>query len=1067
MTQENAGPPETNAQVLERLLAGLQSADTVRQAEALDELRKLRFSSTMILREIETLALSKTKEIRQSALETLDTQAHKYIRSQITKLGFNERQKLLSEIKEWLAQGLIQPAAAEVITRRYNFDMPGAAPARTASAPAVPSPAAPPMPAGPRPSLVQVLLSETSVKVALYLGAFFVIAAAAILAALVEAARLPILISVTLGFLITSVALKQRLPQPSFVLFVVFSFLLPINAGVISESMHLSEAGQNIYWAVVFLMMTIIWGASTWFFDSRLFSLAAFAAFTLALLRLSALINGEPELSHLMLALACLAGLGEAQVLKAWKTARFAMPLFILAQILMAGLLFGSTLSALERVLQLPDGPSASGLGWWAVAALTWLIACSFYVWSNALIRFALLPWAAAATLLPLPWMLLNAFDASATWIVAGIWVWAAILALASEKPIAIGKLRAYSLPLLTGASLLFFIAALWGFIENNLIAFEVLLGTAAVFTVLAILRPRGLVWAAGLVAGLAAYFTFFELPFMAGIGILPAYELLIAGLLLLAADLVLKPDWSAEQAWRLPPRLLGASVVALNMLWMLVDNQKSAAAIGFGAYALFFAAYAVRYRAARIGYIATASAALAALFALQQLRLDAWLPTLTGLAVFYYLAGFSLRGRSPAWSEVLRRSGLLLGGLLSLVTLLTLKETGGWYAAIAGLLFLIEMFAKPAGPLELAALGLFSISVFLFSRDIQVREFTYVLLALSLVWLGGDLLFQRAFKERKLAGPVRLIGAVLCGINVLSLLLSTGRPTPAMIGFSVYALFFAVDAWLYRQPVIGYAATTSLPLAVFFALRTDGRPGWLLPFAGLAVVYYAAGAYLRRRGEARGWSQMLVFSGLGLGTLNSFSAPLQGGLQAALPVAVGATLFAVEAFSRRNVWLGFPANALYLMAYFIILDQLKVDQPQFYTVAIAALGLLMHYLLVRAGSRTGAFLTGLFSQLVLLGTTYVQLIDTGRLSFFVVIFFQALAVLIYGLVVRSRSLVITPIIFVVLAVVSVVYSALKGISTVVLIGCTGLILLMLGILAVVMRERITKMGERLGDWNA
>jgi len=84
-----------------------------------------------------------------------------------------------------------------------------------------------------------------------------------------------------------------------------------------------------------------------------------------------------------------------------------------------------------------------------------------------------------------------------------------------------------------------------------------------------------------------------------------------------------------------------------------------------------------------------------------------------------------------------------------------------------------------------------------------------------------------------------------------------------------------------------------------------------------------------------------------------------------------------------------------------------------------------------------------------------------------VVIFFQALAVLIYGLVVRSRSLVITPIIFVVLAVVSVVYSALKGISTVVLIGCTGLILLMLGILAVVMRERITKMGERLGDWNA
>ena len=47
---------------------------------------------------------------------------------------------------------------------------------------------------------MQTLLSEASIKVYLYLGAFFVIASALILAAIVEAARLPILVVATLAF---------------------------------------------------------------------------------------------------------------------------------------------------------------------------------------------------------------------------------------------------------------------------------------------------------------------------------------------------------------------------------------------------------------------------------------------------------------------------------------------------------------------------------------------------------------------------------------------------------------------------------------------------------------------------------------------------------------------------------------------------------------------------------------------------------------------------------------------------------------------------------------------------
>jgi hypothetical protein len=193
----------------------------------------------------------------------------------------------------------------------------------------------------------------------------------------------------------------------------------------------------------------------------------------------------------------------------------------------------------------------------------------------------------------------------------------------------------------------------------------------------------------------------------------------------------------------------------------------------------------------------------------------------------------------------------------------------------------------------------------------------------------------------------------------------------------------------------------------------------------------------------------------------------VQGGLSAAIPAAVTATMVAIEAFDRRNVWLGFPANALYLMAYFILLVELNVDEPQFFSIATAVLGMLMHYLLTRAGSHTGAFVTGMVSQLVLLSTTYIQFLSTERLVFFVVIFFQALAVLVYGIVIRSRSLVITPLVFLVLSVLTVLYGFLQGILTVVLIGCTGFILLMLGILAVIMRDRLKQISERFSDWGA
>jgi len=158
-------------------------------------------------------------------------------------------------------------------------------------------------------------------------------------------------------------------------------------------------------------------------------------------------------------------------------------------------------------------------------------------------------------------------------------------------------------------------------------------------------------------------------------------------------------------------------------------------------------------------------------------------------------------------------------------------------------------------------------------------------------------------------------------------------------------------------------------------------------------------------------------------------------------------------------------------MSYFILLVELEVTEPQVYSIGAALLGFIMHYLLVRSGNSVAAFLTGLVSQLILLSTTYIQMISTDRFLFFLVLFVQALVVLTYGLVIRSRSLVGAPLVFVVLGVITVVLSALSGLPALLLVGCTGFLLLLLGIAALLQRERLllvsSQLSGRFTGWQA
>jgi hypothetical protein len=1059
-------------ETLDRILEELSSNESARCLAAIHELDTLNTSSPAILRELERLAVQHDNpQVQEYASQLLGTSVHRYVRSNINNLNRGDRSFILKQLEQWEAEGLIETHSANVIRRRYDFDIPGrAVTPRPAPVPekAIEPPAAPPQPvppAGPPPSLTQTLLSEASIKVYLYLGAFFVIAAALILAALVEAARLPILAVATLAFGGTSLLLRRRLPQPSFALFIVFSFLLPIDANVLEETLDLREPNLSIYWTTLFFTMAAIWSFSVWFYESSFFSTVAFVSLSLAFYRMGEIFDTQLELQIFLGALASLVGLGGTWALRKWKGREFSLPVFWLAQVQMLGLLAISFVYAVLQVIDL-------GLpGSWLLITATWILAAAFYVLSDNLIPRVLFPWMAIAALLPVPWLFLNAFDVRTPAYAFGFWGWGSVIALASEAASRLSSesIKKYAMPLLEASAVSFLtafaIAFLWDRPALSLVIFAL---TALVYTALHLLRARWYLWAAALLSALLAYFTFFQLPAMQRVDVPLVYQFLIATILFVVPELFATSPLSLRSEWRAPAIGFGILAGGFGTTLALIDfDHTGRGAVVLIVYAILFSLHALHARQEWLGYSAAASASLALLYALDHFDLDLWLPALTILSALYYAVGSFFRQRKDmnVWGNVLINSGLVLGALFSIASLVLSKETSGWYILLIALLFTVEIFARPLAWLELAVDTLLTISLYRILEDLSVTSISHFLFTASLIWLGGDLVFQHLITQKRAYRlAVVLIGGLLGVMNTF-VLLGERDPLAPTIYFALYAVFFALYALLENETPVGYLATASLALAVFKFCELIDFEKWTFPLISLALLYYAVGYWRRRHQEAEGWNEILLYSGLGIGVLTSLGAPLQRGLDASIPVAVAATLFAAEAFALRNVWWAIPANAFYLMAYFMILLELEVDEPQFYSVGAALLGMLMHYLLTRAGSKTGAFLAGMMSQFVLLGTTYIQMVSTERLLFFFVLFAQAMLVLIYGLIQRSRSLVITPIAFAVIGVMTVVYSALKGLGPVILIGSTGLVLLMAGIVAVLLRERIMRLGEQLSDW--
>jgi hypothetical protein len=862
----DAAPPDNSDQAITEQLNTLKSEDSQTRLAAVTALGALDTGNEASLRALERMAgQDDSRPVREAALQALEATVYRNLQRSSNRLTGPVRERILAEIDRWAADGLITAHTARLLTQRYQFAEP-------------PTPKAPAAePAEPRPSLSELLLSETTIKVALYLGAFFVVADAFSLAAIFEVARLPILGLATLGFFGAAVALKWRLPQASFVLFIVFSFLLPIDAAVLFDLLNLSSKIEQPAWIIVTVFLTLIWLGGTLFYASRFFSVVALAALSAAALQLGRWFDLTPHLDMLLLEFSTVAALVGAQVLSLWRDKdkvrwqhkTFALPLFGLAQLQQLGVLGMSAIFILITVVD----QNLPATAWWIAIAATWFLGAMFYVTSQWMTSFGLFSLLAVAAVLPVPLLFSGVFSPSTLIFAIIACAWGVGLALAGEglSRVQAASPRAYALCLIGGSAILFGVATIVGLTDRVATGLAILIVTTLVYLGMTILQPRWWLWTGTLLAGTAAYFTVFFLPSLESFDFYPGFVMLWPSLVLLAINLIARRHFHASKFWHLPPLILG----------------------------------------------------------------------------------------------------VIYGGL------------------------------------------------------------TFFFLIVS----GGD------------------------------------EPARAAIAFIIIAAFLTLFSLLDQRPRVGYGVTINLALAVIFGLVYFEQEQWVTPLIILAALYFFGSFVLARVSSRDQWASVLRWSGLALGALVAATAPIQGGAAAVIGMALAATFFVIEGFRQKNIWLGFPATSLYLGAYFVLLIELDISQPQVYSIGAALLGFIMHYLLVRSRSNWAAFFTGLISQLILLGTTYIQMAGTGRFLFFFVLFVQSLVVLTYGLVIRSKSLTIAPVIFVVLGVITATLSVLAGIPALILVGCTGLLLLVLGSVALIMREQLlsvtSRLGERLGGWQA
>ncbi|MBN1302795.1 MAG: hypothetical protein JXA13_00060 [Anaerolineales bacterium] len=615
-------------------------------------------------------------------------------------------------------------------------------------------------------------------------------------------------------------------------------------------------------------------------------------------------------------------------------------------------------------------------------------------------------------------------------------------------------RTRAWAAPLLWSALAMQHLTLLTSWDSAN--TFWAFLAYGVFSWVFAVLRRQPLFGYAALIAfPIALYFGLetFNIPYR-----LPAY-LLLTALWYLSAFIVQRIR-RKQDPWLSVLLISGLVLQHVALIWI---DAYSSGVLAFTAYAVFALIFALLEQKPLALYLATLIGLPAVLIcALLELDLNSWAFPAIGLAGAYYGISIILDRwkKTQPWAAILLRSGFVLQHLM-LLTAWDFGKGSLLFLAYAAYALLFALREKKPPFLYLATLVGLPAALVLGLLHLEWNSWVLPAITLTAIYYGVSIYLTRRGQARPWGEILLWNGLVLQHTTLL-----TGWNTAdASLAFLAYAIFSLAYATQVRQPRYGYGTIVSLPVSLGLALLYFEADFWVLPYIGLALIYYLVGLLLTRLQPLSAWCRMLIISGLVLGFGVSCSVPFEGHIISGAGIALAAFMYTYEAFRTRNLWLGFPANFLYFLAYALLLLKLDVTQPQFFTVFAAVLGIVMHYLLLRRDFRRAALTTGILVQLVLFSTTLYQMIAAHQLQYFIVLLFQALVTLVYGGIIRSRSFVIGPIAFLVPGSIYAAFT-FSGIPVVILTGCTGTLLLTLGVFSLVMRERLVNTLQSMGNWN-
>ncbi len=1009
------------AEHLNQLEKDLRSQDEARILSALHTLGELTYGRASLLALVERLAVQAPSDlVRQTARQTLSRPIFQHLQNKRrTKYPASVRTWLQQEIHQWQQEGLIGNALAEILQQRYALDEP-----RPQHRPRPQTVSSSPPATSERPAWQALVFSERGLMLALYLGAFFLAVSLGVLAVLKVSFRAPISLGATLLAAALTPLLSRRSARLGAVFLWLSGALLAVDVRVLwGETAHW-------IWAALWGGLILLWAWGGRRFHARLLTLSAVAALWLAAGRAGALSASDAYLwrvaglgiLHWAIAVwyadaACRplqkwlqrAALGWGAVLWVyffWYTTESltAAAAFLALAALLYGL-FHTTDDWLR-----PAGLALAGAAWIS-GALTW-----FYGWQNV------------------PWQRYT-----------GILLWGMTTFLWAGRTR--NQTWRYLLWGSAGAGL--FLAWQAGIREEQVLWAAGLAAVAAAGQAwLARQRPR-------LSAQLAAAFS----AWLGWVGLALHWSPMLSLAWVAASGIFWLPRLLRGKRPGPEPRLMqalewsGAASLWLGLLLLAQTPAGWGQTLSWSMSAMWLLLYAWRVDArALLGLLALAQG-----WTLWPQERPGWLAWQVAVAVSlaWLLAAAQDRPR--------RRTGVMYA-------LMSLGVVGAFFLPAASARGFLAFYALAAG------LGYmrWGQAVDRWAWNILWQLTFYTALQPSIwrwglapwVWLASSQLLPSPAQEEEPPSLANALGLWCVSLLAGGMLDISGADGQQVLNWTLLWLANIAAMWrYYPRPLALWPVTL---IGILWLETASNWAGWEAQVWLLTLWMAGYYAWAQWKGPSGGsWASTLRAAAAALGAAAVAYGYEQGGLQPVLPLASGAVLVTLEAIRQRNIWLGYPAALLYLLAYFQILSWAGAQNVQLYTAGAAAAGLVMHYLLRQYHFERAAWLTGALAQLTLLGVAWQQMLQHEQLWYFIVLLLEALLTLGYGVLMRSRSLTSLATLFLLLGGLTILRGWLQGLGVVVVLGAVGLALLALGVYGVQQRERWQRLLSQWEEWKA